>query len=56
MLVVATALARGSISYRSMNSTLSNGLDQVPVEDQTPSEAMPSHTNVRGPDYFNQEA
>ncbi|MDD2201354.1 MAG: IS21 family transposase [Firmicutes bacterium] len=48
----ARALALGGISYKSVKSILKNGLDQVPLPDQTP-QAMPAHTNVRGPGYFN---
>ena len=48
----ARALALGGISYKSVNSVLKNGLDQVPLPDQAP-RAMPTHANVRGPEYFN---
>ena len=48
----ARALALGGISYKSVESILKNGLDQVPLPDQAP-EAMPTHANVRGPEYFN---
>jgi hypothetical protein len=48
----ARALACDGISYKSMNSILKNGLDQVPLSDEAPPEALPAHRNVRGPGYF----
>jgi len=37
----ARALACDGISYKSMNSILKNGLDQVPLSDEAPPEALP---------------
>lgn len=48
----ARALALGGISYKSVNSILRNGLDQTPLPEQAPPEALPAHANVRGPGYF----
>lgn len=41
-------------SYRSVESILKNGLDQVPLEDAAPSTSPPRpHENLRGPSYYN---
>lgn len=49
------ALAIGSPSYRSVGSILERGLDRQPIESGATDSApytMPSHDNVRGPDYY----
>ena len=48
----ARALACDGISYKSRKPILKNGLDQVPLSDEAPPEALPAHRNVRGPGYF----
>lgn len=50
----ARALTIGGISYRSVNSILTNGLDRVPLDDdeQTTLDLPQTHENVRGPDYY----
>lgn len=46
------ALAVRSLSYRSVESILSNGLDKVPLADSSAQRIHPHHDNVRGPDYY----
>jgi transposase len=46
------ALAVRSYSYRSVESILSNGLDNKPLPASQPLRAHPRHDNVRGPDYY----
>ena len=48
----ARALACGAISYQSVKSILSRGLDRVPVEDSE-RRPLPRHDNLRGPGYYN---
>ena len=48
------ALASGAISYKSIKSILSSGLDRMEVggdgEERPP---VPEHDNLRGPGYYN---
>jgi hypothetical protein len=46
------ANAAGIRSYKGVNNILKHQLDQVPL-DPTPSPPLPSHTNIRGQDYYN---
>lgn len=48
----ARALATGAISYQSVKSILSAGLDRLPVEDSE-RRPLPRHDNLRGPGYYN---
>jgi transposase len=48
----ARALAIESPSYRSVASILSSGLDRQIVAAAAAQVALPSHENVRGPDYY----
>ncbi len=48
----ARALSVGTVSYRSVKSILSSGLDLVEEEDDD-RPPVPLHQNVRGPDYYN---
>jgi len=47
----ARAIRLGVCSYRSVKSILENGLDQQAEEPQLPLNS-PSHSNVRGQDYY----
>lgn len=47
----ARAVALGAYSYRSVNTMLSKGLDQVPWEERPPQPPV-AHDNLRGADYF----
>lgn len=51
----ARALVVGARSYRNVESILKSGLDRqpLPVPSTTPTEAPPSHENIRGRDYYN---
>jgi len=48
------ALCIGSISYRSINNILENGLDKKPLPGLklNPNQAMPVHDNIRGPEDY----
>jgi transposase len=46
------ALSVGAVSYKSVKSILSSGLDRVD-EQEGDNGAIPPHGNVRGPDYYN---
>jgi transposase len=48
----ARALHVGAVSYRSVKSILSTGLDQVPLEEQTVLTLPQNHEHVRGRDYY----
>ena len=51
----ARALMINSANYRSITSILKQGLDQVPLirDEETPEMTdLPTHTNVRGPNYY----
>jgi len=49
----ARALLGGARSYRHVESILKHGLDAVPPDDAAPDAApLPSHENVRGPEYY----
>lgn len=48
----ARALSVRSLSYRSIESILKNGLDQVPLPEHTEQRLHPPHDNVRGPEYY----
>ena len=51
------ALTIGGLSYRSVESILKCGLDRVPPEGRQPAAPPPGdHANLRGPDYYRQEA
>lgn len=44
----------GLYSYPAIESILSNGQDQIPLEDETATDnEMPVHKNIRGKDYYN---
>jgi transposase len=46
------ALQVGALSYQSVKSILSTGLDQIPVEEQTTLVLPQNHEHVRGGDYY----
>lgn len=46
------ALAIGAHRYRSVASILEKGLDRQPVAPAQAELPLPSHANVRGPDYY----
>jgi len=46
------ALATGAVSYQSVKSILSSGLDRVQTNDAE-ARPLPRHDNLRGPDYYN---
>ncbi len=46
------ALATGAVSYSSIKSILTAGLDKIPVPAPAPVPPPPTHTNLRGPDYY----
>jgi len=46
------ALALGSPTRRSVLSLLQNGLDQLPLPDDTPRQGSLLHENIRGPGYY----
>lgn len=46
------ALATGAISYKSVKSILSSGMDRISPEEETPL-LLPEHENIRGPEYYN---
>lgn len=46
------ALAIGALSYRSVNSILEKGLDQLPLEDSLVAPEPIRHANLRGPGYY----
>ncbi len=48
------ALAVNAISYKSLNSILKTGLDQVPPEEPTPN-LVAIHRNLRGSEYYRQK-
>ena len=48
----ARALHVGAISYQSVKSILSTGLDQIPFEEQTALELPQDHEHVRGKEYY----
>jgi transposase len=49
----ARACTTGAISYRSVKSILTAGLDQLPLEEPTPPLRLPpTHAHVRGPTYY----
>ena len=50
-LACARSLAIHSLSYKSVFSILQHGLDQRPLVD-VPSRANPTHSNIRGPNYY----
>ena len=45
------ALASGAVSYRSIKSILSAGLDRI-ADEEDPL-VLPEHENIRGPEYYN---
>jgi hypothetical protein len=47
------ALSAGAHSRRSVLAILQHRLDQLPLEEAAPI-ALPSHANIRGPDYYQQ--
>jgi transposase len=46
------AVATGAVSYSSVKSILSAGLDKVAVQTAAPAPPPPAHPNLRGPDYY----
>jgi transposase len=52
----ARALAVGAISYTSVKSILAEGLDRVPLPILAPAPPPPDHENLRGADYWAEEA
>ncbi len=46
------ALHINSLSYKSLESILKNGLDQKPLPQKQPDAPAIEHTNVRGPQYY----
>ena len=48
----ARAMSIGSPTYRSVNSILASGLDRQAVPAERPQASLPSHDNVRGPEYY----
>jgi transposase len=49
------ALESGACSYKSVNSILEKGLDQVPFSGAVKTPAYSRHANVRGPKYYSSE-
>jgi transposase len=50
------AVAAGATSYRSMESILKQGLDRIPLVDESEDPSpRPDHANVRGPKYYSQK-
>lgn len=49
----ARALSAGAASYKSVKSMLASGLDQECEEGDGERPPLPSHPNLRGPDYYN---
>jgi|ACXJ01.1.fsa_nt_gi hypothetical protein len=49
------ALALQAPSYRSVDSILRHGLDQLPLSTSEPSSPATRHENLRGPAYFARE-
>ncbi len=49
----ARALSAGTASYKSIKSMLASGLDQECEEEDGERPPLPSHPNLRGPDYYN---
>ncbi|HEV3398019.1 MAG TPA: IS21 family transposase, partial [Actinomycetes bacterium] len=52
----ARALAVGAISYTSVKSILAEGLDRVPLPTPVSAPPPPDHENLRGADYWAEEA
>jgi transposase len=46
------ALAIQSFTYKSVESILKNGLDQIPLPQQQTNSPPIEHQNVRGPEYY----
>jgi transposase len=49
----ARALAAGAVSYKSIKSMLASGLDGAGEQGDGERPPLPSHSNLRGPDYYN---
>ncbi len=49
------ALTIGACSYKSIESILKNGLDRRPLPQQPDLTSRPSHPNIRGPQYYDEE-
>jgi len=47
------ALTAGTISYRSIESILRQGLDRLPLSSVKTPDPLPNHEHVRGPEYYN---
>jgi transposase len=47
------ALAAGAVRYRSIQSILARGLDQMPLFAATEPDPLPNHEHIRGPSYYN---
>jgi hypothetical protein len=52
----ARALRFPSTSYRNVKLMLEKGLDKEPLDPQPVQRALPLHQNVRGSEYFKEEA
>jgi transposase len=50
------ALAAGAVSYTSVKSILAEGLDRLPLKSASPAPPPPEHDNLRGPEYWAEEA
>ncbi len=50
------ALAAGAISYTSVKSILAEGLDRLPLKSSSPAPPPPDHDNLRGAEYWAEEA
>ncbi|MDA8365918.1 MAG: IS21 family transposase [Actinomycetota bacterium] len=48
----ARAVSVHALSYRSIESILSKGLDKVPLAGNVPQRSHPAHDNLRGPEYY----
>lgn len=51
-LKASAARALGAVSYRSVESILSPGLDSQPLPDKPTARAHRRHSNLRGPEYY----
>jgi hypothetical protein len=50
------ALSIRSISYSSVKSILAEGLDRLPLPEASPAPCPPVHENLRGAEYWSEEA
>jgi hypothetical protein len=49
------ALTLGACSYKSLASILKHGLDRHPLPQPPDVTASPPHSNIRGPQYYNED-